>query len=32
LLRVGVSGKILPALYGIVALAIGLAFTAWQTS
>lgn len=32
LLRVGVSGKILPALYGVVALAIGLAFTAWQTS
>ncbi|MDX8520156.1 undecaprenyl/decaprenyl-phosphate alpha-N-acetylglucosaminyl 1-phosphate transferase [Mesorhizobium dulcispinae] len=32
LLRVGISAKTLPVLYGTMALAIGLAFTAWQSS
>lgn len=32
LLRTGVSGRILPALYGALALGMGLAFSAWQNS
>ncbi|TIV98199.1 MAG: undecaprenyl/decaprenyl-phosphate alpha-N-acetylglucosaminyl 1-phosphate transferase, partial [Mesorhizobium sp.] len=30
LLRIGVGSKALPVLYAAMALALGLAFTAWQ--